>query len=169
MAPFMTVLSGQEREREMFENELRKAVDEVFQDFCVEGEDCAIHRRVDRETLLHDEMYGSFITYVGKYCVVTGDNPHPGKADAYRLMLTAILGLPEPEGFPYYEVCVIEVGDGALSDVFERLREEKEDSYTLYAHTFSEWEDFTTEHKAAVAKLKAGELDLTSYQKNKNK
>jgi len=42
---------------------------------CPSGENCPVHFRVDREIRRDDEFLYSHITYVGEYCVMTGDNP----------------------------------------------------------------------------------------------
>lgn len=147
----------------MFENEIRDAVNEVFEDFCPETKKCPVHYRNDRETLIDEAQMGSFITYIGNYAVMTGDNVDLTEMENMILSISALMGTLAPEDFPYYEVCVVEVGDGTLADVKNRVKEEG-DHFTLYVHKFSKWEDFASEHKAVVEKLKAGELDLTSYQ-----
>lgn len=151
----------------MSEKEIRDAVNEVFEglDFnsmalevpCPEPS-CPVHHRVDRETLDEGQEFGSAITYVGEYAVVTGDNLKLTTEDAARMVIAALLGTGMPENLPLYEVCVYEVGEATL---VEALGGGGSKRLVRHFHTFDKWEDFLVEHRSMVQQVKDGTIDLS--------
>lgn len=139
------------------DKELVKAIEEVFEDFCPDGNDCPVHHRVDRMFLEEETLYGSAITYVGKYVVMTGDNYSLSPFEILQVALN-----PNANVDPY-EVSVIEVGNGTLDDVRKAANGKKKDTFTRHLHSFRNWEDFVSEHEAMVQRVRKGSVDLTGF------
>lgn len=81
---------------------------------CPSGLECPVHFRLDRE--IRDDRWMSYqaVTYVGKYCVLTGDNPkYVGNP---LLLLDYILSHTAPDDL--FSTSLYEVGHkGSLYDL----------------------------------------------------
>lgn len=128
---------------------------------CPMGDECAVHFRNNEEYLVDEMEAGRMITYVGKYAVVTDDNPELlNPAFALRLLL-----IPETPIPPRYETCVVEVGeDGALADIRDDVPLEEQGEMIRFTQLHDEWSNFKHAHDMVVASVEADILDLsTSY------
>lgn len=117
---------------------------------CPKGELCPSHYRVDAEEYQEDNAYGQFVTYVGDWCVVTGDNPELDVA-LDETPIQSILDPEEPLTLPPgYISVVIRVGEGTLSETDE-LPTEEYHMAVRFVSKFDDFEDFRDVHAAMVA------------------
>ncbi len=86
---------------------------------CPSGENCPIHFRVDKEIQdAGSRLYGA-VTYVGEYCVMTGD--HPDVVAAFSdplIMMSQLIRASQGDPTPFYQTVVLWVGEkGCVYDV----------------------------------------------------
>lgn len=126
---------------------------------CPQGEECAIHHRVDEEIIDEEEEYGRIITYIGDYVVITCDNP---ALENPYLMIKVLTGtIKEEEIPPTYETCVFYVGkEGAFSSLRE-LPEGERPKALRFVEQFDKWAAFRTAHEMVVSGVKGGDIDLS--------
>lgn len=86
---------------------------------CPSGENCPVHYRVDSVIQDADQRLYSAVTYVGEYCVVTGDHPEIIAAlSSPLLMLEQMMNAAKGIRTPYYQTLAILVGEeGCLYDI----------------------------------------------------
>jgi len=134
---------------------LKDAYAEVRAEWCPQGDECPVHFRVDEADIEPESLYARFITYVGDYAVVTGDNPELFTA-------TNILGLILGEGsrVDRWLTSVVYVGDGAIGDVPEWSAEVLS-ARGRHEETHDEWEALQDRHAFIVGMVQGGVIDLS--------
>lgn len=144
-----------EREAEQI---LKDAARAIQTEQCPQGEECAVHHRVDEEYIQESVKYARLITYTGEYAVVTEDNHI---FDSPQFLIKALLGGITKESLPpRWETSIFHVGDGAIGDLAELPVEERGKSLR-YAKTHDVWEAVKTEHSATVLALQGGLIDVS--------
>jgi hypothetical protein len=144
-----------EREAEQI---LKDAARAIQTEQCPQGEECAIHHRVDEEYVQESVKYARFITYSGEYVVVTEDNHI---FDSPQFLIKALLGgVALAEMPPRWETSIFHVGDGTIGDLADIPSEERGKSLR-YAQTHDVWEAVKTEHNATVLGLQNGLIDVS--------
>ena len=125
---------------------------------CRQGEECAVHFRVDEAYLEESARYARLITYLGNFCVLTEDNH---ALDNPVIMLKILLGRIRKEDLPpRYETTVFYVGSGALGDL-EDLDLAGRLAARRYAVGHDHWELVELQHEDIVAQVKADKIDLS--------
>lgn len=144
-----------EREAEKI---LKDAAQKIQTEQCPQGEECAVHHRVDEEYFDAENKYARLITYSGDYAVVTEDN-HIFDSPQYLLKL--ILGLVKKDDLPpRWETSIFRVGDGTIGDLAELPAGERGKSLR-YAKTHDEWEHIKGVHDTTVSALQAELIDVS--------
>lgn len=144
------------------ERVLRDASREIQAERCPQGEECAVHHRVDEEYVLESVQYARFITYAGDYCVVTSDN-HVYESPTFLLKLA--LGLVSKADLPdRWETMVFHVGSGALGDL-EWLSAEGRAGALRYVGTHDDWDNLHQQHDFVVIGINSDTLDVSKPAK----
>lgn len=137
---------------------LKQAFTDAVAEECPNGEDCAVHFRVDELVREDDAQYIRVITYVGDYCVVTDDNH---ELENPVLILKAALGLIKKEDLPpRHETAIYLVGDGTLAELSEGSLETRRNSirYLQFHDVYGAAQDF---HEVTVSGLTSGLIDVS--------
>jgi len=145
-----------EREAERILEEAAKAIQA---EQCPQGEECAVHHRVDEEYVREDDKYVRFITYLDDYVVITDDNP---VFETPAFLLKLVLGMIKKDDIPpRWETSIFYVGpDGTIGDVGNKPREEQV-AAIRYAKTHDDWDLLKSEHETTVSALKDGLIDVS--------
>lgn len=158
-------MNSAEAEAEQILKDALASFDSDVED-CPQGDECAIHHRVD-EVMTDDVIeFGRLITYVGDYCVITTDNPEmENPVTLAKLMLGQITTAQLPD---IYETSVLYVGpEGTLSDLKPLDHSAKLDRIR-FEQTHDSWKNFRPAHESVVSSVSEGLLDLsTSTRKAK--
>jgi len=126
-------------------------------DPCPQGDDCAVHFRNDEVIIDEEEQFGRLITYVGKYVVITSDNPELTSPD---VLLRVLLKGQRDTLPPLYETCVVYVAEGALADV-RKLSKKAQVSSIRFVQAHDDWDNFESAHQAIVGGVSEGWIDLS--------
>lgn len=144
-----------EREAEQI---LKDAARAIQTEQCPQGEECAVHHRVDEEYIQEDAKYARFITYSGDYVVLTEDNHI---FDSPQFLIKALLGeVAKADLPPRWETSIFYVGDGTIGDLVG-LPIGKRGTSLRYAKTHNSWESIPAEHNTTVSALQAGLIDVS--------
>lgn len=136
---------------------LKEAYTEARAEECPQGDQCAVHFRVDEEYLDNESKYGRMISYVGEYVVVTEDNPlRSDPLTLVRKILGLISKLPAK-----YETAIFHVGEEGVVGDLSGLDPDGILEATRYIHTFDSWSGFQDEHNLAVTSLREGFIDVS--------
>jgi len=150
-------LTDNSAEREA-EEILREAAKAIQTEQCPQGEECAVHHRVDEEYVLEGSQYVRFITYLGEYVVVTEDNP---ELESPTFLIRLILGVVKKEDVPpRWETSIFHVGDGTIGDIGNLPVGERGNSLR-YAKAHDDWDHLKSEHETTVSALKQGLIDVS--------
>lgn len=141
-----------EREAEKI---LQEAYNEARAEECPQGEECAVHFRVDEEYFDEENRYARLITYVGENVVITDDNH---LLDDPRFLLKLVLGLVK-EKPSRFETLILHVGAGSIGDLAVPV--EGRVSAIRYQKTHDVWDGIKDEHEATVLGLQAGLIDVS--------
>lgn len=151
----------------MTDNPAERQVEEILKaeaqkiqtEQCPQGEECAVHHRVDEEYVLESAKYARYITYSGEYVVITEDNHI---FDSPVFMLKLLLGGVKKDNFPpRWETSIFHVGGDTIGDLSGLPSEERGKSLR-YAKTHDEWEHLKGVHDTTVSALQAGLIDVSS-------
>jgi hypothetical protein len=137
----------------------------------VEG--CAIHTRTNERIVENGVEDGRIIEYVGDYVVITDQNieynPINDLATFFKAMSEGTLDSLDFGQNPLYATEVIKVGDGSLSDLYDRVTDDNGNlnadfykSHIMYRQTFDKWDSFELSHDATVDLLKSNALDVST-------
>lgn len=148
-------MSDNSAEREA-EEILKAAYAEVRAEECPQGEECAVHFRVDEDYVLEEAEYARKITYVDEYVVITDDN-HQFDNPAFILKLVLGLVKEKPARF---ETLILHVGEGAIGDLTEDPQGGRA-SAIRYQKTHDSWEGLSDEHNITVTALREGFIDVS--------
>lgn len=148
-------MSEQNSAEQEAEKILKEAYDEAQAEECPQGEECAVHFRVNEEFFDEDTQYARLITYVGENVVITDDN-HLLDNPAFLLKLVLGLVKEKPNRF---ETVVMHVGEGSIGDLAVPV--EGRVNTIRYQKTHDVWKGVGGEHKATVAMLEAGLIDVS--------
>ena len=144
-----------EREAEKI---LQDAARKIQTEQCPQGEECAVHHRVNEEYTLESAQYARFITYLGDYVVVTEDN-HVLESPTF--LIKAVMGLITTENVPdKWETSIFYVGDGPIGDL-QGLPREEQGKALRYAKTHNIWGEVAAQHLAVVTLLEQGLIDVS--------
>ena len=144
-----------EREAEKI---LQEAARAIQTEQCPQGEECAVHHRVDEEYILESAKYARFITYCGEYAVVTEDNH---VFDSPKFLLDLIMGKVTKDTLPArWETSIFHVGEGVIGDLGNLPAGEVGKSLR-YLKTHDEWEYVGDEHRTTVSALLQGMIDVS--------
>jgi len=144
-----------EREAEQI---LQDAARKIQTEQCPQGDECAVHHRVDEEYVEEHERYARYITYSGEYVVITDDNHI---FDTPEFLLKLVLGGLKKDALPpRWETTIFHVGDGTIGDLGERSVEERGKSLR-YAATHDVWEEVKSTHDTTVSLLVNGLIDVS--------
>lgn len=145
-----------EREAEQI---LKDAARAIQTEQCPQGEECAVHHRVDEKYVLESAKYARYITYSGDYVVLTEDNH---VFDSPQFLIKALLGgVKTKEDLPpRWETSIFHVGDGTIGDLTELPVEERGKSLR-YAKTHDDWDAVKMEHEAVLLALRSGLIDVS--------
>lgn len=145
-----------EREAEKI---LKEAAQKIQTEQCPQGEECAVHHRVDERYIQEDAKYARFITYQGEYVVLTEDNHI---FDSPQFLLKLLLGgVKKADLPPRWETSIFYVGEGTIGDLGEKPVGERGKALR-YAKTHDEWEYLEGVHDTTVSALKAGLIDVSN-------
>lgn len=142
-------------------NSAEKAAEEILQgayaearaEECPQGEECAVHFRVDEDYFNEAAQYARLISYSGDYVVITDDNRIGMNPLA---LLEYFLGGPTKVAIPnQYETLIIHVGEGALGDLPDATEAIR------YSATHDSWEGVASEHYGTVSMLEVGFIDVS--------
>jgi hypothetical protein len=147
------------------ENILREAARAIQTEQCPQGEECAVHHRVDEEYIQEDAEYARYITYIGDYVVLTEDNHI---FDSPQFLLKVLLGgVKKADLPPRWETSIFHVGDGAIGDLVGRPIEEQGNALR-YAKTHDDWGLLKSEHETTVSALTEGLIDVSKPYREEN-
>lgn len=139
---------------EILKNEERK----VRAELCPEGDDCAVHFRVDGEYFNEEAQYVRLINYVGEYAVFTEDNPVAGSP---ALLVKAVLGQITREDLPpRWATMIVHVGDGVLGDAEGHTIEERRAAFRYHA-PHDDWDGIKAFHQVTVMAFEQGMIDVS--------
>jgi len=146
-----------EREAEKI---LKEAAQKIQTEQCPQGEDCAIHHRVDEQYVQEDIKYARYITYSGEYVVITEDNHI---FETPRFLLKVLLGEVKEEADlpPRWETSIFHVGSGTVSDLSRRSLTERGNALR-YAKTHDDWDQLKGIHDVTVLALREGMIDVST-------
>lgn len=138
---------------------LKEAARKIQTEQCPQGEECAVHHRVDEEYVLESAKYARYITYSGDYVVITEDNHVFGSP---QFLIKALLGgVKTKEDLPpRWETSIFYVGDGTIGDLTELPVEERGKSLR-YARTHDDWERIKAVHESTAWALEEGLIDVS--------
>lgn len=146
--------SAERAAEEILEGEYAKARAEE----CPQGDQCAVHFRVNEVYFDQDQQYARLITYVGEHVVVTEDN-HEMESPSFLIKI--VLGLVKKGDLPpRWETSVIYVGDGALADLTGKSLEERRKAFR-YLSKHDDWDLISEAHHTVVSALEAGLIDVS--------
>lgn len=141
---------------------LKAEAQKIQTEQCPQGEECAVHHRVDEEYVLESAKYARYITYSGEYVVITEDNHI---FDSPVFMLKLLLGGVKKDNFPpRWETSIFHVGGGTIGDLSGLPSEERGKSLR-YAHTHDVWDRLKAEHDTTVRLLSEGLVDVSKPYK----
>jgi hypothetical protein len=151
-------INSAEAEAEKIFEEAFASIDLNGED-CPQGDECAIHHRMDEEVIDDDIQFGRLITYVGDNVVITTDNP---ELENPVFLLKMVLGkISKDEIPPLYETCVIHVGEeGTLADL-RALDTEDRAGAIRFVQQHSDWEGFKGAHEMVVTGIKEDLIDVS--------
>jgi len=146
------------------ENILKEAARAIQTEQCPQGEECAVHHRVDEEYVQEDAKYARYITYSGDYVVLTEDNHI---FDSPQFLIKVLLGgVKKSDLPPRWETSIFHVGSGTIGDLGEKPIEERGKSLR-YAKTHDVWDELKGVHETTVSALQAGLIDVSQpYKEN---
>jgi len=146
-----------EREAEKI---LKEAAQKIQTEQCPQGEDCAIHHRVDEEYVQEEIKYARYITYSGEYVVITEDNHI---FETPRFLLKVLLGEVKEEADlpPRWETSIFHVGSGTVGDLSRRSLTDRGNALR-YAKTHDDWDQLKGIHDVTVLALREGMIDVST-------
>lgn len=125
---------------------------------CPEGEECAVHFRVDGEIFDAPSQYARLITYSGDYAVVTEDNH---VFDDPKMLIKLITGQIKKGDLPArWETSIYHVGGGTLAELITAEGEVRKGSLR-YAKTHDEWNYIKGVHETTVSALQSEMIDVS--------
>lgn len=124
---------------------------------CPSGKGCPVHYRVDSAFQDADQRLYGAITYVGEYCVVTGDHPDfIAAVGDPKLMFEIFAAALKGKRTPYYQTLVLWVGEkGCLYDV--AATEEMYLDSIVTKNDIYTYEEVDHAHQGMVASVKVFE------------
>lgn len=144
-----------EREAEQI---LQEAARKIQTEECPQGEECAVHHRVDDAYQDEKSQYARYITYFGDYVVITEDNP---ELESPLFLLKAILGQVTKETLPpRWETSIFHVGSGPLGDLSEKPLEDRI-AALRYIEKHDDWSAVKGVHDSVVVGLQGGLIDVS--------
>lgn len=154
-------------------NSAERAAEEIIEgayaearaEVCPQGEDCAVHFRVDEEFFDEDSKYARLITYSGDYAVITDDSQ---ALSSPVVAVKAMIGLPiTRDDVPNrWETLIYHVGDGVVGDLVGMTLEERRDALR-YVAGHDEWEFLKGFHGVTLEALWAGMIDVSKPYEGK--
>lgn len=124
---------------------------------CPQGDQCAVHFRVDEEYRDEESEYARYITYLGDYVVITDDSL---EVQSPVTIIRLALGLISREDVPTYETAVYYVGEGTIGDLSDASEDAKRGAYR-YTEKHSNWDEVGPRHTMVCSGLQAGLIDVS--------
>ncbi len=139
---------------------LRDAARTIQTEECPQGEECAVHHRVEEAFRDEKAQYARYISYCGDYVIITEDNL---ELESPSFILRAILGMVTKDDIPpRWETTVFLVGSdgtiGTLSDASPEVRKEA----LRYIERHDDWDALRSVHETVVSALQAGLIDTST-------